>query len=383
MDSVSTDAASTSAETAETVEPSAAANLGSASILSTAVMILGVGAGLLRLVIVLLGYSDTAVLNRLIVIILIGCCGLMLALLVRRVRAKISQITATIAQDTKQQKQCQSNSYLQIDLDALATAMQSPAGLDIQDRRYRLKIYPACFVGAEAVDWLVQNRGCSRQEAEDVGIEMMRLGLITHVSNEQPFQDTYFFYRFTRDFNLPVITQSGDVQNRSTNLDLDRVATDMFGPEGLDIRDRRYNFTVYPDCFVGSEAVDWLVQRYKIARQEAVEVGQLLVDNRIVHHVVDEHDFEDAYLFYEQLFQSIDSNGADQLDTNGKLSLDPAVADQIAADPADQIGTEAKLDQGIAGNWAPMQSHDLDNISLKLVSQPLSAPPSINEINTL
>ena len=34
------------------------------------------------------------------------------------------------------------------------------------------------------------------------------------------------------------------------------------------------------------------------SRQEAVKVGLLLVSTDYIHHVVDEHHFEDGYLFF-------------------------------------------------------------------------------------
>ena len=33
-------------------------------------------------------------------------------------------------------------------------------------------------------------------------------------------------------------------------------------------------------------------------RQTAVTIGQLLVDTDYIHHVVDEHNFEDGFLFF-------------------------------------------------------------------------------------
>ena len=48
-----------------------------------------------------------------------------------------------------------------------------------------------------------------------------------------------------------------------------------------------------------SELVDWLVSSGEVeSRARAVEVGNLLVDTDYIHHVVDEHHFEDGYLFF-------------------------------------------------------------------------------------
>lgn len=83
-----------------------------------------------------------------------------------------------------------------------------------------------------------------------------------------------------------------------TDRDLERLVHEMRSPQGLDIQNRRYRLHLYPNCFIGSEAVNWLVQRYKYTREEAVEVGQILMEKGIICHVLDQHPFQDSYLFY-------------------------------------------------------------------------------------
>lgn len=72
----------------------------------------------------------------------------------------------------------------------------------------------------------------------------------------------------------------------------------MRGPEGISIRDRRYGLKVFAHCFVGSEAVDWLMKHEQATRAEATIMGQIMLDMGIFHHVLDEHEFEDGPLFY-------------------------------------------------------------------------------------
>ncbi|NEQ15777.1 MAG: hypothetical protein F6K44_18960, partial [Moorea sp. SIO3E2] len=73
---------------------------------------------------------------------------------------------------------------------------------------------------------------------------------------------------------------------------------EMRQPGGLEIKDRRYRLNSYGCCFVGSEAVDWLVKRCNSTREDAVTVGQILINRGIIHHVADDHPFRDDYLFY-------------------------------------------------------------------------------------
>jgi hypothetical protein len=76
------------------------------------------------------------------------------------------------------------------------------------------------------------------------------------------------------------------------------VAARMRGPDGVAIADRRHLLSIHPRCFVGREAVDWLVAREGLGRAEAVRLGERLVGLGLVHHVLDEHGFRDAHLFY-------------------------------------------------------------------------------------
>ncbi|MEL7351882.1 MAG: mechanosensitive ion channel domain-containing protein [Cyanobacteria bacterium J06560_5] len=80
--------------------------------------------------------------------------------------------------------------------------------------------------------------------------------------------------------------------------EVDRLVEQMLGPDGLEIRDRKFRLTTYATCFIGSEAVTWMVKSQKATRAEAVRLGQLLVERGIIHHVIDEHNFKDEYLFY-------------------------------------------------------------------------------------
>ncbi|MGJ3254511.1 MAG: mechanosensitive ion channel domain-containing protein [Elainellaceae cyanobacterium] len=82
----------------------------------------------------------------------------------------------------------------------------------------------------------------------------------------------------------------------STNLEA--IATELRKPDGLNIQDRRYRGNLYPACFTGSDLVEWLVQNRHVSRDDAILIGQRLVDHRIIHHVLDDAPFQDGYVFY-------------------------------------------------------------------------------------
>ena len=51
--------------------------------------------------------------------------------------------------------------------------------------------------------------------------------------------------------------------------------------------------------YAASELVNWFVTSGEAeTRGQAIELGQLLINTDYIHHVVDEHNFEDAYLFF-------------------------------------------------------------------------------------
>lgn len=80
--------------------------------------------------------------------------------------------------------------------------------------------------------------------------------------------------------------------------DRDRLVAQMRGTSGIDVRDRRYNLRLYPQCFIGSELVQWCRRHLNLSRPDAVALCQQIMDDGHFNHVVDRTRFEDAYLFY-------------------------------------------------------------------------------------
>lgn len=85
------------------------------------------------------------------------------------------------------------------ELAGLATRMRSEGGLAIEDRRHLWNVYPRCFTGREAVDWLARTEGMPRREALRLGRLLIERGLLHHVLDEHPFDDANYFYRFYAD----------------------------------------------------------------------------------------------------------------------------------------------------------------------------------------
>jgi hypothetical protein len=83
-----------------------------------------------------------------------------------------------------------------INLEQAVSAMRAASGL-VADRSYRRTDYPACFVGAEAVDFLCGEFSLSREQALSLGQRLQDSRLLRHVVDEHEFLDDYFFYRFS------------------------------------------------------------------------------------------------------------------------------------------------------------------------------------------
>jgi len=94
---------------------------------------------------------------------------------------------------------CDAHAWRDEEIHALARRMRGPDGVALADRRYRLRSYPRCFVGRDAVDWLVQDLAVSRPEALEIGAVLMKRGVFHHVLHEHSLKDGQFFYRFRAD----------------------------------------------------------------------------------------------------------------------------------------------------------------------------------------
>lgn len=169
-----------------------------------------------------------------------------------------------------------------IDLPALAFRMQRSGGVAISDRRYRLRIYPECFVAAEGVTWLERALRVPREKAIAVGRALQAAGLIYHVAREQTFADEELYFRVAQ---LP------------TSWNIERFYSLVRSEAGFDVADRSYLGTRYSKTFIGSEAVDWM-QAQGFTLNEALSMGQSMIDLSLAHHVLDEHPFKNEKLFY-------------------------------------------------------------------------------------
>lgn len=81
-------------------------------------------------------------------------------------------------------------------------------------------------------------------------------------------------------------------------ISIRQIASQMHSEKGVEIKTRRYKLKLYQHCFLGNEAVDWIVERVKVSRPDAVKIGQKMLDKGIFNHVTNDHQFKDEGLFY-------------------------------------------------------------------------------------
>lgn len=92
-----------------------------------------------------------------------------------------------------------------LNLASLAQTIQSDRGISMVDRRWHWRLHYSCFIGFELTTWLLQNfRDVeTREEAVELGNELMDHGLFQHVEQRHNFRDGNYFYQIATDYRTP------------------------------------------------------------------------------------------------------------------------------------------------------------------------------------
>jgi hypothetical protein len=183
---------------------------------------------------------------------------------------------------------CTSQDMLAEIADALRT------NVEVKNRRYLHKLYKDCFLGSDAVTYLVKSGYADdRLSAVKLGREVaVQYNIFEHVERDHEFKDQPLFYRFMT------------TKDKSTVMDIDLLP--VLKPlaeklaDGMEVKSHRYHLRVYKDTFTGEEAVSYMVSSgMSKSREEAVTLGKRLKATfQLFEHVTREHDFEDKFLFY-------------------------------------------------------------------------------------
>ena len=215
--------------------------------------------------------------------------------------------------------------------------------LPVKTHRYHLKNYKDVFRGSDVVDYFVRSRQTSsRADAVALGRKLQReLNLFEHVYQDHELKDdARLFYRFVEssrrvnvNLNVNIVQnnnsssalgtavgeegttelpqQRGQLIGSSTMHTPVTITSRVIDPflievaellkKKLNVRDRFYHFKRYKQCFVARDAVDVMVKNNLCqTREDAVDLGRKLeFELKLFRHVVNEHFFEDKYLFFE------------------------------------------------------------------------------------
>ncbi|MCJ1277509.1 vacuolar membrane-associated protein iml1 [Puttea exsequens] len=84
----------------------------------------------------------------------------------------------------------------------LAATIQGDKGVRMLDRRWHLRLHYNCFIGLELTTWLLQNFKDvdTRDEAVDLGNELMKTGMFKHVEQRHTFRDGNYFYQIADEY---------------------------------------------------------------------------------------------------------------------------------------------------------------------------------------
>ncbi|MCJ1328616.1 vacuolar membrane-associated protein iml1 [Thelotrema lepadinum] len=86
-----------------------------------------------------------------------------------------------------------------------------------------------------------------------------------------------------------------------SNLNLTSLAQAIQSERGVRLQDRRWHWRLHYNCFIGIELVTWLLENFRDmkSREEAVELGNMLMREGLFVHVEKRHNFRDGNFFYQ------------------------------------------------------------------------------------
>jgi len=92
-----------------------------------------------------------------------------------------------------------------VNLSTLAQTIQGEKGVRMMDRRWHWRLHYNCFIGFDLTSWLLQNfRDVdTREEAVELGNNLMKNGLFQHVEKRHNFRDGNFFYQIASEYRNP------------------------------------------------------------------------------------------------------------------------------------------------------------------------------------
>ena len=142
--------------------------------------------------------------------------------------------------------------------------------------------------------------------------------------------------------------------------------------DNVKLSDRSYRLKTYKQCFVGSEAVDYLVESGATAtREDAVLLGNAFIEMHMIEHVLRDHAFKDEYLFYRLVGENergnykIDEKTGESIKWGNFLGASEPAGHAIDDDhslqprlPEPDLEKINEKDQHVAKHVWPMDKHN-------------------------
>eukprot|EP01091_Cochliopodium_minus_P009194 TRINITY_DN2203_c0_g1_i1.p1 TRINITY_DN2203_c0_g1~~TRINITY_DN2203_c0_g1_i1.p1 ORF type:complete len:1414 (-),score=441.97 TRINITY_DN2203_c0_g1_i1:3-4244(-) len=99
----------------------------------------------------------------------------------------------------------------------------------------------------------------------------------------------------TRAIQTKTTNRQLTTSNKTFSMtELDEIQREMKNPaSGVSIKNRKIGFKTYPNSFLCSDAIDWLMRNYNLGRNPALELGQCLERFYFIHSVTYNSNFED------------------------------------------------------------------------------------------
>ncbi|KAF1993214.1 hypothetical protein P154DRAFT_503876 [Amniculicola lignicola CBS 123094] len=90
-------------------------------------------------------------------------------------------------------------------------------------------------------------------------------------------------------------------QFHSSNIDIKKLAEYLQGEKGIPVLDRRWHWRLHYNCFLGFDLTSWLLSNFKDiqTRDEAVDLGNRIMEKGLFQHVQKRHQFRDGNFFYQ------------------------------------------------------------------------------------